>query len=333
MRMTVVGTGSIGGFIGARLAAAGTPVTAVARGATLAALRTHGWRVQERDGLLAAPVHAAVDSGDAAALAELGPQDVVFLCVKAQSVPSVLPAVTPLLGPDTAVVAVLNGVPWWFFDGFGGPCEGSTLTSVDPGGVIREAIPTRNVIGCVVHISCSTVEPGLVGHKAGDGLILGEPDHRGSDRVEALVRVLREAGFTATESSSIHTDIWYKLWGNLTTNPISAVTRATADRILDDDLVREFGHAMMREAAEIGARIGCPVSETPEDRNVITRKLGAMRTSMLQDMEAGRPLELDALVGSVHEIGRLVGVPTPSVDAIYGISRLAAACRPEAVTD
>ncbi|RAG85680.1 2-dehydropantoate 2-reductase [Streptacidiphilus pinicola] len=328
MRITVMGAGAIGGFVGTRLAAAGVPVGAVARGATHAALAAHGWRVREADGtLLTAPVAALADSADAASVAALGTQDLVVLAVKAQSLPAVLPAVTPLLGPDTVVLPALNGVPWWFFEGFGGPCEGRTLDSVDPGGRAAAAIPVRHVVGSVVHMSCATPEPGLIRHVAGTGLILGEPARAETPRLAELVALMRGAGLDATASISIHEDIWYKLWGNMTTNPVSALTRATADRILDDELVLAFCHAAMREAAEIGARIGCPIDETPADRTVVTRKLGAFRTSMLQDMEAGRELELNALVGAVREIGRLVQVPTPTVDAILGLTRLAAACR------
>jgi 2-dehydropantoate 2-reductase len=326
MRITVVGAGAIGGFVGARLAAAGTPVSAVARGATLAALREHGWRVEQQDGLLTAPVRAVADTHTAA----LGEQDVVLLAVKAQSLPGVLPALRPLLGAQTVVLAALNGVPWWFFDGFGGPCAGRTLEAVDPGGVIAAALPTRQVLGGVVHMSCNTPEPGLVHHVAGTGLIIGEPDRTDSARAHDLAGLMNGAGLDATVSTSIHRDIWYKLWGNMTMNPVSALTGTTTDRILDDELVVAFNHSAMREAAEIGARIGCPITETPADRTMVTRKLGAFRTSMLQDMAAGRPLELDALVGAVCEIGRLVGVPTPSIDAILGLTRLAAASRPTA---
>jgi 2-dehydropantoate 2-reductase len=303
-------------------------VSAVARGATHAALAERGWRVLEPDGtLLTAPLAALADSADPASVAALGEQDLVLLAVKAQALPAVLPAVTPLLGPETMVIPALNGVPWWFFEGFGGPCAGRTLDSVDPGGRAAVAIPVRHVIGSVVHMSCATPEPGLVQHVAGTGLILGEPDRTETTRLAGLVELMQGAGLDATASTSIHADVWYKLWGNMTTNPVSALTRATADRILDDELVLAFCHAAMREAAEIGARIGCPISETPADRTVVTRKLGAFRTSMLQDMEAGRELELDALVGAVREIGLLVGVPTPTVDAILGLTRLAAACR------
>ena len=328
MRITVLGAGAIGGCIGARLAAAGVPVAAVARGATAAALRSHGWRLEEPDGsVLTAPVRAVVDSGDPDGLAALGEQDVVLLSVKAQSVRSVLPALTPLLGPETVVVAALNGVPWWFFDGFGGRCQGAVLDSVDPGGRIAAAIPTRHVVGCVVHMSCASPAPGVVRHIGGEGLILGEPDHRSSERVEAISGLLLQAGFEAVVSTTIHTDVWYKLWGNMTVNPVSALTRATSDRILDDDLVTAFCQEAMREAARIGTRIGCPIAETPEDRMAVTRKLGSFRPSMLQDMESGRVLELDALVGAVYEIGRLVGIDTPSVAALLGLTRLAAGSR------
>jgi 2-dehydropantoate 2-reductase len=321
MRICVLGAGAIGGFIGTRLAASGVETSAVARGATLAALREHGWRVQSDDGLLTAPVRAV---GDAA---ELGVQDVVVLAVKGQSLDAALPALTPLIGPDTAVLAALNGVPWWFLDGFGGPCEGRRLASVDPAGRIAAAVPTRQVIGCVVHMACSTLEPGLVRHNKGTGLIIGEPDHGDSPRVRDLAALLRGAGLDATVSAEIQKDVWYKLWGNMTINPVSALTGATADRILDDELVLAFCHAAMREAAAIGAAIGCPIAERPEDRSQVTRKLGAFRSSMLQDADAGRTLELDALVGAVREIGAMVGEPTPTIDALLGLTRLSAGVR------
>jgi 2-dehydropantoate 2-reductase len=198
---------------------------------------------------------------------------------------------------------------------------------VDPGGRIAAAIPVRRVIGGVVHMSCSTPEPGLVRHHRGTGLIIGEPDNTESQRVRDIAGLLRGAGLDATVSTGIQKDIWYKLWGNMTVNPVSALTGATADLILDDDLVRTFCERVMTEAQEIGARIGCPVDESPEDRNKITRRLGAFKTSMLQDAEAGRGLELDALVGAVREIGAAVAVPTPSIDALLGLTRLSALTR------
>jgi 2-dehydropantoate 2-reductase len=312
-----VGAGAIGGFLGARLGAA----SALARGATLASLREHGWRVVSDDGGFTAPVRASDEP------AELGVQDLVIITVKAQAMPAVAAVIGPLLGPDTVVLPAMNGVPWWFFDGFGGPCAGRHLDSVDPGGRIAAAIPMRHVLGCVVHLSASTPEPGLVRHNRGAGLIIGEPGHGESERLSEVAGVLRGGGLDITVSADIRSDIWYKLWGNLTINPISALTGATADRILDDDLVRAFCQQAMTEAQQIGARIGCPITESPADRNDITRKLGAFRSSMLQDADAGRSLELDALVGAVREIGAVVGVPTPAVDALLGLTRLAAQVR------
>jgi 2-dehydropantoate 2-reductase len=188
-------------------------------------------------------------------------------------------------------------------------------------------VPTGQVLGCVVHMSCSVPEPGLVRHVGGSGLILGEPDGGDSPRVREVAALLGAAGFEATVSTQIQRDVWYKLWGNMTINPVSALTGATADRILDDELVLGFCHAAMREAAAVGAAIGCPIAELPEDRSKLTRKLGAFRSSMLQDADAGRSLELDALVGAVREIGGLVGVPTPTVDSLLGLTRLSARVR------
>ena len=321
MRVCVLGAGAVGGFIGARLAAAGVETSALARGATLAALRAHGWRVKTGEEALTAPVRASADPS------ELGPQDLVILAVKAQSAASAAAAIGPLLGPATMVLTAMNGVPWWFFEGFGGPGQGRHLDSVDPGGTIAAAIPVRHVIGGVVHFSCSAPEPGLVRHHGGTGLIIGEPGGAGSERVQDLARVLRSGALDVTVSTEIHRDVWYKLWGNLTINPVSALTGATSGRIVGDDLVRAFCESAMREAQEIGARIGCPIAETPADRIEVTRKLGDFKSSMLQDAEAGRPLELDALAGAVREIGALVGVPTPTVDALFGLTRLSAEMR------
>jgi 2-dehydropantoate 2-reductase len=318
MRICIVGAGAIGGHIAARLALAGAAdVSLLARGATLEALRGPGLRAESADGVVTIPVRA---SGSAASL---GPQDVVVLAVKAQSAPAAVASAMPLLGPGTAVLPALNGVPWWFFDGFGGPCEGARLDSVDPGGAMAAAVPASRVIGTVVHFSCSSPAPGVVRHFSGSRLILGEPSGGPSARLEAVATALRAAGFTIDVSGNVREDVWYKLWGNLTVNPVSALTGATAGKILDDDLVRAFCESAMLEAREIGARIGCPIQETPADRSVVTRRLGDFRTSMLQDAEAGRPLELDALTGAVREIGTLVGVPTPWTDALHGLSRLA----------
>ncbi|GAA4712851.1 2-dehydropantoate 2-reductase [Phytohabitans rumicis] len=317
--MCIVGAGAVGSVIGGRVAASGgATTTALARGGTLAALRAHGWRLHTADGLVTGPVTASDDP------AELGEQDVVVLTVKAHALPALAPALGPLIGADTVVVPAINGVPWWFFDGIGGPFDGLRLRAVDPDGSVAAAIPTANLAGCVVHLSASVVEPGLARHHAGNGLILGEPRGGTSKRVDALAELLTPAGFAVTVSTRIQNEIWYKLWGNMTMNPISALTGATADRILDDDLVDGFIRAVMGEAAAIGERIGCPIAQTAADRNAVTRRLGAFKTSMLQDAEAGRPLELDAMVTVVREIGAAAGVATPYMNALLGLTRLAA---------
>jgi 2-dehydropantoate 2-reductase len=247
--------------------------------------------------------------------------------VKAPSLAAVAARVAPLIGDHTTVLVAMNGVPWWFFEGFGGEYAGTRLESVDPQGLIAEAIPMRSVVGCVVHIAASMPEPGLVQHNFGTGLIVGEPSGGISERVAALAKSLGDAGFEAKASEAIQKDIWYKLWGNMTMNPLSAITGATADLLLDDPQVNRFCLQVMAEAGAIGVRIGCPVAQTGEDRMRITRKLGALKTSMLQDVEAHRPVELDALVSAVTEIGRKIGEPTPFTDALLGMARVHAQVR------
>ncbi|WP_321896531.1 2-dehydropantoate 2-reductase [Burkholderia cepacia] len=316
MKICVVGAGAIGGFLGTRLAATGDDaVSAIAIGQTLDALRTHGWRLDTGDGRISAPVRAT-DSPS-----ELGHQDLVIVALKSQVLPSVAPGLVPLIGPETIVLPAMNGVPWWFNAGV--PAFADTpVQSVDPGGHIAAALPVAQVLGCVVHASCASPEPGLVRHVMGQGLIIGEARGGTSARATAVGERLTRAGFDVSLSSDVRQDIWYKLWGNLTMNPVSAITGATIDHLLGDPLVREFCSAAMREAAEIGARIGCTVTQDPEDRHAVTSKLGAFKTSMLQDSEAGRPLELDGIVGAVHEMGRHLGVPTPAIDALFGVTRL-----------
>jgi len=321
MKLCIYGAGAIGGFIGTRLAARGHAVSAVARGATAQALRTHGWRLQLADSLVGAPANVAEDA------VSLGPQDLVVVAVKAHSLPSVARGIAPLLGPDTVVLTAMNGVPWWFFDGFGGALSGTQLDAVDADGSIARAIPTQHVVGAVVHATCSVPEPGLVHHGFGHKLILGEPRGGSTARLEALAALLRDAGFEVELSSCIQRDIWFKLWGNMTLNPISALTGTTGDRILDDPLVRTFILRAMAEAKAIGERIGCPIAQTGEDRHAVTRQLGAFKTSMLQDVEAGRTIELDALVTVVREIGLKVGVATPEIDTLLGLTRLMAQTR------
>ncbi|MGH8822273.1 MAG: 2-dehydropantoate 2-reductase, partial [Rhodoferax sp.] len=226
--------------------------------------------------------------------------------------------------PETMVLTAMNGVPWWFLQGFGGAHAGARLQAVDATGEIAQAISARHVIGCVVHASCALNGPGFVHHRFGNGLIIGEPSGQTTERVQALLALLTRAGFDATLAARIQKDIWYKLWGNMTVNPISLLTGATTDLIMGDELVRNFISSVMLEAREIGARIGVPIAERPEDRHAVTMKLGAFKTSMLQDVEAGRAVELDALVTVVQELGRLTGVATPYTDALLGLARLRA---------
>jgi 2-dehydropantoate 2-reductase len=248
-------------------------------------------------------------------------QDVVVIAVKAPALADVARRIAPLLGPDTLVLPAMNGVPWWFIEGRTG-LDDAPLESVDPGGVIRAAIPLRHVLGCVVHASTASPEPGLVQHRMGQGLIVGEPLGGPSARSAQVAALLAAAGFEVTDSADVRADIWYKLWGNLTMNPISALTGATIDRVLADPLTRQFCTDAMAEAAQIGARIGCHIAQRPEDRHLVTAKLGAFKTSMLQDVEAGRPIELDAIVTAVRDIGQRVDLPTPQIDVLLGLTRL-----------
>jgi 2-dehydropantoate 2-reductase len=312
----IVGAGAIGGLIGARLAAAGrAQVCALARGATLQALRTRGWRLQTAAGRVQAPAQAAQRAED------LGAQDLVVIAVKGPAPTAVAESIGPLIGPGTIILPAMNGVPWWFCQGLAGLGD-EPLHSVDPGGRIARALPFAQVLGGVVHASASSPEPGLVLHRMGQGLIVGEPAGGRSPRAQAVVDLLADAGFDATHSANVRYDIWYKLWGNMTMNPVSAITGATVDRVLEDPLVREFCSHAMLEAAAIGAAIGCAIEQSPQDRHAVTAKLGAFKTSMLQDVQAGRPIELDALVGAVHEIGERLGQAMPNIRALLGLSRL-----------
>jgi 2-dehydropantoate 2-reductase len=316
LKICVVGAGAIGGFLGTRLALdRSNQVSALARGATLVALRDHGWRMQQAGQTVQAPVTLAADDPRA-----LGAQDLVILAVKSPALRALAPTLAPLFGPGTVMMPAMNGVPWWFGEGVDAIGAGP-LESVDPGGVIATALPASRVVGSVVHAAVSSAAPGIALHRMDDCLIIGEPAGGNSTRVERLAAMFSRCLKVRT-SPRIRYDLWYKLWGNMTMNPVSALTGATLDRVLDDELVRAFCSCAMREAAAVGARIGCDVQESPEDRHAVTRKLGAVKTSMLQDAEALRPLELDALVGAVREIGQRVGVPTPNIDALFGLTRL-----------
>ena len=318
MNVCIYGAGAIGGWIGHGLARVGCRVSVVARGATLQALNADGLRLHQAGELTAQAVTAS--AGPAA----LGVQDLVVLAVKAPSLPDVAAGIAPLLGPDTTVLTAMNGVPWWFLHGFGGAHAGGQLRSVDPSGALGRAIPAAQVLGAVVHASCSVDAPGLVRHHFGRQLILGEPSGRITARVQALAALLAQAGFEAPVSPHIQQDIWFKLWGNMTVNPISALTGATTDLIMGDPLVLGLVSQVMLEAKAVGARLGINIDQQPEDRHAVTRQLGAFKTSMLQDVQARKPVELDALVGAVRELGQLTGVATPFTDALMGLARLQA---------
>jgi 2-dehydropantoate 2-reductase len=326
-RICIVGAGAIGGWLGTLLGQLGdVQLSVLARGATLVAVQKNGLQLHRTaaDGMqqrLQATVIASASATD------LGVQDIVIISVKAPALAGVAAQIVPMLGPSTTVLSAMNGVPWWFLQGLGGALANQRLHSLDATGDIARYIPAQHIIGCVVHASCSTSAPGVVQHHFGNGLIIGEPSGEPSARVQKLLALLQLAGFAATVSAQIQRDIWYKLWGNMTMNPISAITGATTDKILDDDLVLGLVSSVMLEAKDIGARIGLPIDQQPEDRHAVTRKLGAFKTSMLQDVEGGKPLELDALVGAVQELGRLTQVPTPYTDALFGLARLHARTR------
>jgi 2-dehydropantoate 2-reductase len=316
MKACIYGAGAVGGFIGGQLGRVGVELSAVEVGATLEALRTHGLRVQTQTELLRQPIQATDDPST------LGVQDLIVLSVKAPALVQVAKRIAPVIGPDTVVLQCMNGVPWWFFHGFGGRYAGMKLETVDPGGTIAAAIPTRHIVGCVVHGSFSSIEPGFVRHGRGKRLIIGEPDGQDTKRLRDLAALLTKATFDVEVSRQIQYDIWYKLWGNMTMNPISAFTGATLDLILGDPLVTRFALNVMEESKRIGNKFGCVIKESGEDRNDVTRELGAFKTSMLQDVEARKSVELDAFLAVAREMGQKVDEPTPNMDTLLGLARL-----------
>ena len=312
MNICVVGAGAIGGWVAAKLALAGEEVSVLARGATLHLIRAEGLRLEERGEEFVANVMGADDC------AALGPQDVLFVAVKAPALPSLASELRPLVNAQTIIVPMLNGVPWWFV-------EGMQLTSVDPDGNIAAALPFAQIVGCVVHASCRRSAPNHVQVNHADKLIIGDPEGgESSERVARLFALLDEAGLRPDLTGNVRRAIWYKLWGNATINPMSALVRASCDRILADPECRAWMLEGMAELAAIGAAIGCPISESGEDRMAVTAKLGPFKTSMLQDVEAGRPIELEALLGAPREIARARGIGTPALDRLYGVTKLMA---------
>jgi len=308
MNICVVGAGAIGGWIAARLALAGNEVSVVARDETLAAIDTLGLHITDGGETRCVAVATASDP------AQLGVQDVVVLAVKAPALPGIAPSLGALIGHDTQIVPMLNGVPWWFTD--------DPLWSVDPEMTIRDALPIDRVAGCVVHASCFRSAPNHVTVKHAEKLILGDPGGGVNERIDALCTLFENAGIHCQDSENVRRAIWYKLWGNATINPLSALTRSTADKLLEEPTVRAFMAEAMDELAAVGAAIDCPISESAEDRMAVTARLGAFKSSMLQDVEAGRPIELEALLGAPREIARRVGIATPQLDRIYAMTRL-----------
>jgi len=315
MKVCIAGLGAIGGLFAARLAAAGHDVSALARGATLAAVRERGLALISIDGHRS--THR-IDVADSAAA--LPTPDLLLIALKGHALAAHARSLASLIGPRTVVLPAMNGVPWWFM-------QGTALASVDPHGHIAATLPLTQTLGAVVHLTCHSTAPGEVRHGFGERVLVGEPAGSRSSRAGEIAAALAGAGFQAEASADIRRDIWFKLWGNMTMNPVSALTGAACDAILDDNLVRGFMVCAMTEAAAIGAHIGCPIEQSAEARMAVTRQLGAFKTSMLHDAEAGRVLEIDALIGAVHEIGQHVGVPTPSIDALLGLVRLMARTR------
>jgi 2-dehydropantoate 2-reductase len=320
MRIAIIGAGAIGGYVGVKLALAGEDVTFVARGANLAAIQAHGIKLVLPDGteLHAGNVRAVQRYDDA------GPQDVVILAMKAHQVGAVVDQVPKLFGPNTIVVTMQNGIPFWYFCRHGGDLEGSIVKSVDPDGQIMRRIPPERVIGCVVYPASELIAPGVVRLVEGERFPVGELDGSISPRVTAVSESFTRAGFKSPVLDNIRAEIWLKLWGNLTFNPISALSRSTLDDICQFPLSRQLAAEMMTEAQSIANKLGITFRVSLEKRIAGAEKVGKHKTSMLQDVEAGRDLEVDALVGSVVELGQLTHTPTPYIGAVYALTKLLA---------
>lgn len=318
MRICIFGAGAIGGYMGAKLAKAGAEVSLVARGPHLAAMRARGLTLIEEEGSFTVPVTASDDPAD------LGPQDYVIVTLKAHSVPPVVGRMQPLIGPDTTVVLGVNGVPWWYFHGLEGPLAGTRLESVDPDGVQWEGLRPERVLGCVVYPAAEVTEPGTVRHIEGNRFSLGEPSGERSARALRLSEALQAVGLKAPVRPRIRDEIWVKLWGNLPFNPISALTHATLDVLCTDPGTRAVARAMMLEAQAIAEKLGVKFPIDVDRRIDGGAAVGAHRTSMLQDLDAGRPMEIDALVTAVQELGRLTDTPTPTIDTVLALIRLRA---------
>src|SRR5213078_160530 len=313
MRICVYGAGAIGGLIAAWLARSGQGVSVVARGARLQAIQHHGLRVRSKGEVESFRIKAEADP------AKLGTQDYVLVTVKAQSLTHVAESISPLLDKDTSVVTAMNGVPWWFFDRlkFGNGRE--RLESLDPGGKLSRAMPTGRIVGCVIHLAASTPEAGLISHNMGRKLIVGEPGGNNTVRTKAIADALKEAGFEVIVTDAIEKEFWVKLLGNVSFNPVSALTVSTADRLIQDRGVKDFMVSIMREVLAIGRAVGVDAAIDPEARIDMARVLGKFKTSMLQDLEAGKSLEVDGLLAGTLEIARKAGVKAPYTESLFGL--------------
>ena len=318
MKVCIFGAGAIGGYMGVKLAKAGADVSLVARGPHLAAMQEKGLTLIEEGETTTVFVTASDDP------AALGVQDYVIVTLKAHSVPPVVSKMAPLIGPNTTIVSGVNGVPWWYFHKLEGAHEGTRLDSVDPGNVQWNGFGPDRVLGCVVYPAAEVIEPGVIKHIEGNRFSLGEPDGSKSERAQALSRILANAGLKAPVRPKLRDEIWVKLWGNLSFNPISALTHATLDVLCTDEGTRAVARNMMIEAQEIAERLGVKFPIDVDRRIAGGAAVGAHRTSMLQDLDQGRPMEIDALVASVQELGRVTGVPTPTIDTVLGLIRLRA---------
>jgi len=320
MRFLIAGAGAIGAYIGARMANAGFDVTLFARGPHLRAMQEHGVQVNSPEG------DFAVRPTIAASLEEVGPVDVVFLGVKAHGLPHLAPHLKPVLSPDTTVVSTQNGIPWWYFQGFGGEWEGLRLERVDPGGVIASAIEARQVVGSIIYFATEITEPGVIQHTEGNRITLGEPDGTRSDRIRAIAEALIASGFRCPFTTRIRHEIWVKVLGNSSFNPVSALTRATLAQMARDPGVCSVIRSIMQEVEAVSLKLGMELPISIDQRIAGAEKVGEHKTSMLQDLEAGRPMELEALVGAVVELGERVGLPMTCTRTVYNCTKLLAEC-------
>jgi len=318
MRFLIAGAGAIGAYIGARMARAGFDVTLFARGPHLHAMQEHGVQVKSADGDFTAQPRIV------GSLDEVGPVEVVFLGVKAHALPQLAPQLKPVLGPDTSVVSTQNGIPWWYFEGFGGEWDGLRLERVDPGGVISSAIEARSVVGSIVYFATEVSSPGVIQHIEGNRISLGEPDGTRSDRIRQIAEALIASGLRCPVTTRIRHEIWVKVLGNASFNPVSALTRATLAQMVRDPRVSSVIRNIMQEVEAVSQKLGMELPVSIDQRMAGAEKVGEHKTSMLQDLEAGRPMELEALVGAVVELGERVGLPMTSTRTVYNCAKLLA---------